>query len=112
MAAEYDLTLIQGATFSVRLAALNETGAPIDLSNWSISGLARFTYSNSSILMNLNPTKVPGFESQGHFDLTVPAYTTALLPVVEGVYDVEIRSGIFVSKILRGYIDVLPEVTY
>lgn len=112
MAAEYDLTLIQGGTFSVRLAALTEAGAPINLTNWTISGLARFTYSNGSIMMNLNPTKVSGFEAQGHFNLTVPAATTALLPIVEGVYDVEIHSGIFVDKILRGYVEVLPEVTY
>lgn len=112
MAAQYDLTFIQGSTFSVRLKALNEAGNPIDLRDWTLSGLARFTYSNTSILMNLNPTKVPDLESLGYFNLTVPASVTARLPIVEGVYDVEIQSGIFVDKILRGYIEVLPEVTY
>lgn len=112
MAAQYDLIFIQGATFSVRLKALSEAGVPIDLRDWSLSGLARFTYSDRNILTNLNPTKVPNLESEGYFNLYVPASVTATLPIVEGVYDVEIQSGVYVDKILRGYIEVLPEVTY
>ena len=115
MATSYDLNVDRGSYFSVRLAVKDSTGSAYNLSGYSTSGYAKFRYSSSGSLANLNPTVVSGdagsLYASGYIDLYLAANSTTGVPITQGVYDVEIYSGTYHEKVIKGYINVIPEVT-
>lgn len=111
MATNYNLNLTQGSDFDIRLAAKDENGSPIDLTAYSVSGHAKYRYSDSSTLLDLSPSRVDGYYASGYIDINIPASTSKALPVVQGVYDVEIYSGNYHQKVVHGRINIFPEVT-
>ena len=74
-------------------------------------GYAKLKYSESDILIDLQPTKVAPY-AQGLVDISIPATFTKNLPITEGVFDIEMYddSG-FVDKPIKGYVRIYPEVT-
>ena len=111
MATRYDLEIVRGSTYSVRIAAKDDNGFAIDLTNYTVGAQAKLNYSSPDILFNLNPVIVAGQETNGYIDINVTAETTAALPIDQAVYDIEIYSGSSSEKIMQGYIDISPEVT-
>jgi|TARA_B100000131_G_scaffold99992_2_gene97095 hypothetical protein len=111
MAAHYDLNITQGNSFHIRLAVVSPTGTPFDLTNWNLRGFAKLKYSESNILIDLQPTKASP-QTQGLVDISIPASFTKTLPITEGVFDIEMYddSG-FVDKPIKGYVRIYPEVT-
>jgi hypothetical protein len=112
MSAHYDLNITKGSSFSVRLVAVDDVGSAIDLTSWSLRGLAKLRYSTDEVLIDLNPQKVSQYEKNGFVDINLTAAQTAALPVTEGVFDIEMYNGNgFVKKLLIGYARVYPEAT-
>ena len=111
MATRYDLEIVRGSTYSVRIAAKDDDGAAINLTNYTVSGQARVNYSSPDVLLNLSPSILAGQEANGYIDINIPAATTAALPIDQAVYDIEIYSSTNSEKIMSGYIDISPEVT-
>tara|TARA_Y100000590_G_C15656210_1_gene990726 strand:- start:126 stop:464 length:339 start_codon:yes stop_codon:yes gene_type:complete len=111
MATRYDLEIVRGSTYTVRIAAKDDDGVAIDLTDYTVSGQARANYSSSDILLNLNPSIVSGEETNGYIDINISAATTAALPIDQAVYDIEIYSSTNSEKIMSGYLDISPEVT-
>jgi hypothetical protein len=46
-----------------------------------------------------------------HIDIKLTAAQTSALPVMQGVYDIELYSGTYANKPIKGLFNVLPEVT-
>jgi len=112
MAAHYDLNITQGSTFAVRVVAQDTSGSIVDLTNWSLRGYAKIKYSDSDLLVDLNPQRVPPY-TNGYIDIHLTAAVTAALPVTEGVYDIELYdSSGYVDKLVNGYVRIYPETTY
>lgn len=111
MATSYDLNITRGSDFSVRLSVKDSAGAAYNLSGYSTSGVAKYRYSDSVPILSLSPTIVPGSEAAGLIDLKISGTATTGIPIVQGVYDVEIYSGSYHEKVIKGKINVLPEVT-
>tara|TARA_Y100001963_G_C6776903_1_gene447814 strand:+ start:2529 stop:2867 length:339 start_codon:yes stop_codon:yes gene_type:complete len=112
MAADYNLNITKGSSFTIRLVAQDTNGNIIDLTNWNLRGYAKIKYSESTLLVDLAPQKVAPF-TNGFVDINLSAAATATLPVTEGVYDIEMYdNGGYVDKLIRGYVRVYPEVTY
>ncbi len=111
MATNYDLNITRGSKFSVRLAAKNEDGTPINLSGYNVRGNVKYTYGSTGTLLDLKPTGVVGYYESGYIDIDLLAGSTTNVPIVQGVYDVEIYSGTYVDKLIKGYVNILPEVT-
>ena len=111
MATSYDLNIVRGSSVSIRLNAKNDDGVPYNLSGFAVSGHVRHKYSDTGVLLNLSPTVVNNFEASGYIDIEVPASATTGLPIVQGIYDVEIYSGTFTEKLIEGYANIHPEVT-
>jgi hypothetical protein len=111
MATSYNLNVTKGQGISIRLNAKDDDGLPLNLSGYSISGHAREKYSSSGILLDLNPSVVIGFEASGYVDINVLSSSTINLPVTQAVYDVEMHSGINVTRLIEGYLNIYPEVT-
>lgn len=109
MAANYDLNITQGTSFVVRVIAQDTSGAIVDLTNWNLRGYAKVKYSDSDVLVDLNPQKVAPY-TNGFIDIQLSAEVTAALPVTEGVYDIEMYdSSGYVDKLLVGYVRIHPE---
>ena len=115
MASTYDFTFTRGSEFEIRLQLKNEGGTVINLSGYDTRGYLKHRYSDSATLLNLSPLIVSGTNgslySSGYIDIKIQASQTSGLPVMQGVYDVEIYSGTYVQKPVKGFININPEVT-
>jgi hypothetical protein len=111
MATKYDLEITQGTRYYARLGALNDDNSVINLSGYSLSGQVRYSYGSTGRLLDLSLTPVTNYEASGYFDLEITSAQTSALPVVEGVYDIELHSGAYSSRLIHGYVNVNPEVT-
>jgi hypothetical protein len=115
MATIYDLNITQGSQFDVRLTATDNEGATIDLSGYGARGYLKHRYSDTGKLLDLSPAVVSGDNGSacisGFVDIALLASQTVDLPVVQGVYDVEIYKGTHVNQITKGVANVFPEVT-
>jgi len=119
MLVEYDLNLIQGSTFAALLTATNENGTAIDLGTYNIRGSVKLKYSDSTSLVELtlarvedDPNATPLTYTGGKINVSLTAAQTALLPITQAVYDIEMWNGAgYVAKLLDGRVNVHPEVT-
>tara|TARA_Y100000310_G_scaffold208988_1_gene209583 strand:- start:421 stop:774 length:354 start_codon:yes stop_codon:yes gene_type:complete len=116
MASIYDLNITQGSQFDVRLNITDGCGECLSLSGYQVRGYVKHKYSQSGALLDLDPVIVSGDNgaayASGLVDLTLTAAQTANLPIMQGVYDIELYddSG-FADKIMKGDVNVFPEVT-
>ncbi len=115
MATSYDLNLTRGSDFSVRLNVKDSAGSPYNLSGYSASGIIKNKYSDSSALLDLSPVIVSGtagaYYASGLIDINISGTTTTGVPITQAVYDVEIYKGSYHEKVIRGKVNILPEVT-
>ena len=115
MAAIYDFNITQGSQFDVRLTINDENGAALNLSGYNARGYLKHRYSDTGNLLDLSPTIVSGSDGlypvSGLIDVSLLASQTSTLPVVQGVYDVEIYKGAYVDKVIKGVANIHPEVT-
>ncbi len=115
MASTYDFTFTRGSEFEIRLQLKNEVGTVINLSGYNTRGYPKNRYSDSTALLDLSPSIVSGTNgslySSGYIDIKLVASETSGLPITQGVYDVEIYSGTYVQKPVKGFININPEVT-
>lgn len=111
MATSYDLNIVQGSQTTVRFTVKDDNGAYLNLSGYSLRGSVKHRYSDTGILLNLSPSGVSGYLHQGLIQVKFTTEETKNLPIIQGVYDIEIFSGGYVEKIVGGYINIFPEVT-
>lgn len=111
-ATTYNFEVIQGSSFSTKLNLKNSDGTFINLSGYSARGYVKYRYSDTGYFLNLNPYIDPSYIS-GLIVVSGSGVATALLPVSDFVYDLEIfTSGNYILKPIRGRFSVLPEATY
>ena len=120
----YNITIEQGSTF-VRLISIEQpdldadpTGAtfePFVLTGYSARMQIRRTVESSTVMLSLTSPSggiiiSPG-TPENELSITISAAVTAGL-LTSGVYDLEIvDAGGLVSKVLRGTVTLIPEVT-
>jgi len=112
MADIYDISVIQGENIYLRVVALDVNQNPIDLTNYTVSGYAKYRYTDTGIVLNLRPAIHSSYIS-GYIDINVPETGTAPLPVMQGVYDIEIHNPFtsYTTKVIKGLFNVEPEAT-
>ena len=114
----------QGATLSYELRYKDATGTAIDLSGWGGRMMIRPDVNSSTIYISLssslqadgtglnfsgsNGTTPP---SSGSIGLFISAASSSALIFDNGVYDLEIYSGSYVTRILEGAVRLSKEVT-
>lgn len=113
MASTYNLDILQGNTFSIRVNASNEDGSLINLQGYTSSGHIRYNYGSSGYLLDLAPQIHNSYVS-GIVDIILTSQETAALPVGCFPYDLEAISsgGATTTKFLKGYASVSPEATH
>ena len=107
----YNLEIIQGSSLDIILTATNQNGSPIILSGYNLRGYAKANFSNTGYLLNLNPTIYSA--ADGQIRVQISGSATASLPVCEIPYDIEGASAgeASVTKFLRGYAQIYPEIS-
>lgn len=111
MAANYDITIEQGATFTFTLTV---TGVNLTGYNARMQGRSTHAATSNNFSLTSSPAAgiviTPGTNSVIAVTLTA-TQTAALEAPREGVYDLEYFDGSTVTRILEGTYRVTPEVT-
>lgn len=105
----YNFEILQGSSFTLNVTAKDSAGTPLILSGYNARGLIRYQYS-TGVLFDLTPT-ITG-PASGVIALSGVSTGCAALPVGKFPYDVEIYTGNYAIKVLRGYVTIEPEATY
>lgn len=113
-AAEYDITVEQGATFQLNITWKNPDTTPVNLTGYTARMQIREKHSSTTALVSLTSAAgdiVLG-GVLGTIVVTIPATVTDDLTIKRGVYDLELISGSsFVTRLIEGCVNVTPEVT-
>lgn len=111
MANSYDILIEQGSSFDLSLTAKDASGVPINLDGYVASGQLKYGFGSTGVLLNLSPVIDPGYVS-GIINISLTPEQTSTLPITKAVYDVEVISSEgYAFKAIRGYAEILPEVT-
>lgn len=123
-AGKYSFTIEQGSTTQFEIQYKDSTNSPINLSGYGARMQVRSSVDSSTILLTLSSSLQPdgtGFNmsgsngttpiESGSIGLYISAATSSNLSFDKAVYDIEIHSGSYVSRILEGEIKLSKEVT-
>ena len=111
MATSYDLNIVKGSQTVVKFTVKDDNGDYLNISGYGLRGSVKHRYSDTGILLNLSPSGVAGYLHEGLVQIKFTAEETKDLPIIQGVYDIEIFSGDYIEKIVGGFINIFPEVT-
>ena len=109
MAGFVELTLEQGANFSVSMDLKDAAGSILNLSGYTVAAQMRKSYySNTSTEFSISVTDA----GAGQITMTMSSANTANVTPGRYVYDVLLTSGAGVkSRIIEGIVTTLPSVT-
>lgn len=110
MAARYDITIEQGATFTFDLQ-VNDT----NLTGYTVRMQGRTSHAATSTVFSLTNASGITVTHSGNHSHIVPlisaATTAGFTAPLAGVYDIEYETGGVVTRILEGSFYITPEVT-
>ena len=123
-AGKYSFVIEQGATLNLELQYKDSSGNPIDLTDYSGQMQIRPSVSSNTVYITLssslqadgtginfsgsNGTTPP---TSGSIGIYISAVSSSALNFDQAVYDLEISSGSFVTRILEGQVKLSLNVT-
>ncbi len=110
MAGISNLTIDQGATYSVNITVNDDTGTARNLAGYTArSKMRRSYYTSANTALTVTITS----PSTGEISLTLTAAQTANVRAGRYVYDLELvnANAATVERVVEGIITVYPEVT-
>lgn len=113
-AGKYDITIEQGATFSLVLTWKDSQGNPIDLTGYTAKMDVRRSYSSSDTLLSLTTSNggVSLGGISGQVIMHASATITESISPTSAIYDLELESPTgFVTRLIEGRATISPEVT-
>ena len=123
-AGKYNIVIEQGATYDVTVEYKDSNNTPIDLTGYSgrmqirpsIGSTTTYLCLSSSLNpdgtgLNFSGSNGATPPTSGSIRLYISANTSSMLTFDQGVYDLEIASGSYVSRILQGNVKLSKEVT-
>ena len=123
-AGRYSFVIEQGVTLSLELQYKDSTGTPINLTGCggkmqirqsTTSPTAYITLSSSLAVdgtgLNFNGSNGSTPPTSGSIGVYISAESSSMLNFDTGVYDLEITSGSFVTRILEGQVKLSLNVT-
>lgn len=123
-AGRYNLLIEQGATFEVELQYKDSNGVVVDLTGYSgrlqirpsIGSPTAYLCLSSSLNadgtgLNFSGSNGSTPPASGSIGVYISAATSSMLTFNTGVYDLEIASGSFVTRLLQGNVQLSKEVT-
>jgi hypothetical protein len=123
-AGKYNLLIEQGATFELELQYKDSNGVVVDLTGYSgrlqirpsIGSPTAYLCLSSSLNadgtgLNFSGSNGTTPPTSGSIGVYISAMTSSMLTFNTGVYDLEIASGSFVTRLLQGNVQLSKEVT-
>ena len=123
-AGKYNLLIEQGATYQVEIQYKDSAGVAVDLTGYSGKLQIRPSIGSPIAYICLSSSLQPdgtGLNFSGSYGSTPPtsgsigiyisAISSSLLTFDTGVYDLEISSGSFTTRLLQGNVQLSKEVT-
>jgi hypothetical protein len=123
-AGRYSFIIEQGSTLNLELQYKDENGNPINLSEYGGKMQLRSSVDSSIVILELSSSlqadgtglNFSGSNGQtppssGSIGIYVSAISSSLLNFDSALYDLEITSGSFVSRILEGQVKLSKEIT-
>lgn len=107
-AGTYNLSIEQGATFSLQVALQAPGGGVFSLVGYTVRAQIRRSHTHSQAVDLSVTITAP---ATGVFVLGLSATQTASLGFDTGVWDLEIALNGVVTRVLQGAVSVSPEVT-
>ena len=117
-AGRYDITIEQGATFTLPISYKDSTDAVIDLSSGYTARMKIKESVGGTILAStessdspLNTITITLAASGNNITITISATDTAAFSFEHAVYDLELVTGSQVDRIIEGRVKLSEEVT-
>ena len=112
-AAQYDLTVEQGATYQKTVTWKDSAGDPVDISGYSARMQFRARKSSTDTLLSITEADyITLGGAAGTIAISIPAAVTAALDFRRAVYDLELVSaGGVVYRLIEGTVELSKEVT-
>jgi hypothetical protein len=112
-AAQYDITIEQGATWTLSLVWKDSGGNPITLTGYTARMQARSAYAAADTMLDLTSgSGITLGPAAGAVALVASAAQTSAITAKKGVYDLEmVAPDGAVTRLLQGAVTVSPEVT-
>ena len=123
-AAKYSFTIEQGATLDFQIDWTDESGSAIDLTGYEARMQIRPQVQSDEVFISLTSTLQPdgtginlngGNGTQplesGSIGVYISAYSSSLLTFDKAVYDLEMVSGNYVTRLMEGYVNLSKNVT-
>jgi len=110
----WNLTVYKGGTFSYTITWTDQSNTPINLTGYTAKMMVRQSLDSAAAILTLT-TENGGITlggSAGTIALSIDKTTTAALPALIGLYDLEIISpGGGVDFLTQGYVNIRQMVT-
>ena len=123
-AGKYSFIIEQGSTYQSELIYKDSLGQPIDLTDYSAKMQIRPSPGSTTLYLTLSSSIGPdgsglnlnGLDgskpkTSGSIGIIISAYSSSLLTFDQAVYDLELYSGSFVTRIIEGRVQLSKEVT-
>jgi hypothetical protein len=118
-AGKYNIVIEQGATYNITIAYKDSNNNPIDLTGFggrmqirpSIGSTTTYLCLSSSLQADGTGLEFLSPTTSGSIKLYISAISSSRLNFDQAVYDLEIASGSYVSRILQGGVKLSKEVT-
>jgi hypothetical protein len=118
-AGKYNIVIEQGATYDITIAYKDSNNNPIDLTGFggrmqirpSIGSTTTYLCLSSSLQADGTGLEFLSPTTSGSIKLYISAISSSMLNFDQAVYDLEIASGSYVSRILQGGVKLSKEVT-
>ena len=123
-AGKYSFIIEQGSTYQSELVYKDSAGEPIDLTDYSAKMQIRPNPGSTTLYLtlsssigpdgsglNLNGLNGTTPKTSGSIGIIISAYSSSLLTFDQAVYDLELYSGSFVTRIIEGRVQLSKEVT-
>jgi hypothetical protein len=113
VANRYDLTIQQGATFSIVATWAGSNGSAVNLTGYTAAMTLRDSYAATGTVLYLaSGSGITLGGTAGTITITAAATATAALAAPStGVYDLELTTGATVYRLLEGGFTITPEAT-
>jgi hypothetical protein len=114
LASTYNITIDQGATYTLALNYKDSAGTAINLTGYTAAMQLRSTYASTEAALSLsspsNGIVITG--ATGLISITITDTQTSALSANAFVYDLEITSASNVkTRLIQGNATIIPEVT-